>query len=408
MFKELVISLCLVSVGVFAQTGTNKAIAFAARQFDYSLHCVDSVLQQNPEKAWVEPRSINSDGTLRMIGMRDWCSGFYPGSLWYLYELTGEEKYAVAADDYCRRIEKEQFDTSSHDIGFKMNCSFGNGFRVTQNAEYQNILIQSAKTLIQRFNPVVGAIRSWDWNNEIWQFPVIVDNMMNLELLFSATELTGDSIYHYIANTHAMTTLKNHFRDDYSSFHVVDFNPETGYMNLKQTIQGYADGSAWARGQAWGLYGFTMAYRYTGNILYLKQAQRIAGFIFRHSNLPEDGIPYWDFNAPLIPEEPRDVSAACITMSALYELSQLASECSEEYIQLADKLMNSIITSYLSPEKTNFGFLLMHATGHHPANDEINTSINYADYYFLEAMVRQIQIRRQSSTLVNYKLQNIH
>ncbi|MDR1682830.1 MAG: glycoside hydrolase family 88 protein [Candidatus Symbiothrix sp.] len=396
MFRKIFLSLCLLPVGIFAQTGANEAIRFAVRQMDYSLLYADSVLQQNPSLGWVEPCSVNRDGSLRMIGMRDWCAGFYPGSLWYLYELTGDEKYAQAADRYCRRIENEQFDTSSHDIGFKLNCSFGNGFRLTQNAEYQAVLIQAAKTLTKRFNPVTGSIRSWDWNRETWQFPVIVDNMMNLELLFSATLLTGDSIYHHIADIHAMTTLKNHYRNDYSSYHVVDYNPENGKVNRKQTFQGYADESAWARGQAWGLYGFTMAYRYTANSLYLQQAKGIADFILHHPNLPDDGVPYWDFNDPAIPNAPRDVSAACIVMSALYELSQYLPEMHEYYLEKANQWMDNIIRDYRSPEKANYGFLLLHSTGNHPSGDEIDVPINYADYYFLEALARKLKIETKT------------
>jgi hypothetical protein len=394
MLHKFILSLCLLPVGLFARPGTNEAIRFAVRQMNRSLLCVDSVLQQHPDKGWVEPRSVNRDGSLRMIGARDWCSGFYPGAWWYLYELTGDIRYVQTADEYSRRIEEEQFDTSSHDIGFKINCSFGNGLRLTQNDEYRAVLIRAAKTLIKRFNPVVGSLRSWDWNRA-WQFPVIVDNMMNLELLFSATRLTGDSIYHHIADTHAMTTLKNHFRSDFSSFHVVDYNPENGQINVRQTVQGYADESAWARGQAWGLYGFTMAYRYTSNPLYLQQAQGIAHFILQHPNMPDDGIPYWDFNDPAIPNAPRDVSAACIIMSALYELSGYVPEKRETYLEAANKTMDNIIQSYRSPEDANYGFLLLHSTGHHPSGDEIDTPISYADYYFLEALTRQSTVKHQ-------------
>jgi hypothetical protein len=367
---------------------TDKVFRFAAGQFDLAFETMAPGWEVAREKGLVEPRTLNADGTLRMIPPRDWCSGFFPGSMWYMYEYTGDEKWKERAILHSELVRGEQFDTSSHDVGFKMNCSFGNGYRLTDNPEYRDVLVQSARTLTGRFNPTVGSLRSWSWGDDQWSFPVIVDNMMNLELLFEAARMTGDQQMYDIADTHARTTLENHFRGDNSSYHVVDYDPATGEVVKKITHQGYSDESAWARGQAWGLYGFTMTYRYTRNPDYLAQAQRIAGFIFSHPRLPEDLIPYWDYDAPSIPDAPRDASAACITASALYELAGYAPELSGEYVAWADTILQNLTLHYRAAPGTAGGFLLLHSTGHLPGNSEIDVPINYADYYYLEALIR--------------------
>jgi hypothetical protein len=370
----------------------DETISFASQQLEYALTCVDKALQESTRTGVTSPRTVREDA-LFLVAPRDWCSGFFPGSLWYLYALTKDSKWMDLADKYSMQIEGEKMDNTSHDVGFKMYCSFGNGYRLTKNDKYKDILLQSAETLSKRFDPVVGAIRSWDFNKHIWQYPVIIDNMMNLELLFWATEASGDSTFYQIADIHAMTTLQNHFRADYSSYHVVDFDPTSGKAILKQTFQGYNDESAWARGQAWGFYGFTMAYRFTHNPLYLEQAQHIIDFIFSHPNLPEDLIPYWDFNDPAIPDAPRDASAACIIASGLYEISQYVSEEKGAYLNLADRIMDNLTHAYRAPLRTNQGFLLLHSTGNHPGNVEIDVPICFADYYYLEALQRSKTIQ---------------
>jgi rhamnogalacturonyl hydrolase YesR len=270
-----------------------------------------------------------------------------------------------------------------------MFCSFGRGYEVTKKPRYRDILLQSAETLVSRFNPEVGCIRSWDHNSDKWGFPVIIDNMMNLELLFWAAKETCDSTYREIAVSHAMKTIEHHFRDDYSSFHVVDFNPETGEVNERATHQGYASESAWARGQAWGLYGFTMAYRETNNTVFLKQAKNIADFILEHPHLPGDYVAYWDFDAPEIPEEPRDASAAAVMASALYELAEYSSN-REKYLSAANKMFESLSSEkYLAKPGNNKGFILKHSTGSKPANSEVDVPIVYADYYYLESFMRK-------------------
>ncbi|MBD0279175.1 MAG: glycoside hydrolase family 88 protein, partial [Flavisolibacter sp.] len=278
--------------------------ADAVKQTEVMLKQIPQAKEGKPEL--VSPRTLEN-GNLKLVASGDWTSGFFPGELWLLYEYTGKNEWKTQAQAFTANIEKEKWNGGTHDMGFKIYCSFGNGYRLTKDAHYKDVIIQSAKTLSTRFNTTTGVIKSWD-NRKEWGYPVIIDNMMNLELLFAATRLTGDSSFYKIAVSHANNTIKNHFRPDNSSYHVVDYDTLTGKIVKKSTHQGYADESAWARGQAWGLYGFTMCYRETRINAYLQQAERIASFILNHPNMPKDWVPYWDFNAPNIPNELRDVS----------------------------------------------------------------------------------------------------
>lgn len=317
-----------------------------------------------------------------------WCSGFYPGTLLELYAKTKDAALLKEAGRMLTLLEKEQYNKTTHDLGFMMYCSFGTALKLDPKPAYQEILINSAKSLCTRFDPKVGCIKSW--NGQKNEFLVIIDNMMNLELLFWATRATGDSSYYKIAVTHANTTMKNHFRDDYSSYHVINYNPETGKVQKKQTAQGYADESAWARGQAWGLYGYTLMYRETRDQKYLDQANHIASFILNHPNLPADRIPYWDFNAPNIPDALRDASAGAVISSALFELAQYASaKEAKVYFSAAEQMLKSLSAApYQSFPGTNAGFLLQHSVGHLPQKSEVDVPLSYADYYYVEAMER--------------------
>jgi len=345
---------------------------------------------RNIDSSFVSPRSLNKNGALIAVKRSDWTSGFFPGVLWYLYEHSKDPIWERAAKKYTDLVKDEQYNGKTHDMGFKIYCSVGNGYRLIDDANYKKVLIQAAKTLSTRFNPIVGCIRSWDHNSDKWDFPVIIDNMLNLELLFEATKLTGDSSFYKIAVSHANTTMKNHFRADYSTYHVVDYNPKTGIVRKKNTHQGYQDESTWSRGQAWALYGYTMCYRETGDLRYLSQADKIAKWLFNHPNMPADGIPYWDFNAPEIPNEPRDVSAATVIASALYELSTFSKE-KERYLQQADKILDSLSQHYLAKKGESKGFILLHSTGSKPSGTEVDKPLSYADYYFLEALLRRTQ-----------------
>jgi unsaturated chondroitin disaccharide hydrolase len=319
-----------------------------------------------------------------------WCSGFYPGTLLYLYEQTKDITLYNETLRILEPLKKEQYNKTTHDLGFMMFCSFGNAARIQSKPEYKDILINSAKSLSTRFNPRTGCIKSWDSKAAKPEFLVIIDNMMNLELLFWATQVTGDSSYYKIAVTHANTTIKNHFRPDYSSYHVINYDPETGAVQDKRTAQGAADESAWARGQAWGLYGFTVMYRATKDPQYLSQANHIAHFILSHPNLPADKVPYWDFNAPGIPNALRDASAAAITASALLELQQYVDGAkAKEYVGAAETMLRSLSSpAYKAKPGTNGGFLIEHCVGHMPQKTEIDVPLTYADYYYIEALKR--------------------
>ncbi|MDO7172535.1 glycoside hydrolase family 88 protein [Mariniflexile sp. AS56] len=353
------------------------------KQLSYHYGIVEKYQEDN-----LLPRSIDEKG-LVMVPSDDWTSGFFPGELWMMYDLTDNAIWKERAIKYTEYLESEQFNTGTHDVGFMMYCSYGHGYKTTGSSKYKDILIQTAKSLASRYNPTLKSIRSWDHSTSLYTFPVIIDNMMNMELLLWASQETGDPYYKNIAINHTNTTLKNHFRGDNSSYHVVDYSPEKGEIIKKVTNQGYADESAWSRGQAWGLYGFTVMYRATKDEAYLKQAERIAKFILSHKNLPEDKIPYWDFDAPKLPNEPRDASAAAIIASGLYELAGY-SKNSIEYLEVADTMLKSLSTEkYLNKKGTKYGFLLSHSTGNWPRNSEIDEPIVYADYYYLEALNRK-------------------
>lgn len=338
------------------------------------------------------PRSINADGTLHGTPSADWTSGFYPGLLWYLFDATGDPAAADAARRWTAVVEPEKANAGTHDLGFMIYNSFGNGYRLTGDPHYRDVIIESANTLTTRYNPTVGAIRSWDFGH--WQFPVIIDNMMNLELLFAATDLTGDSSYYDVAVDHARRTLEHHFRDDHSSVHVVDFDTLTGAVLARETHQGLSDESAWSRGQAWGLYGFTLTYRETGDEAFLDKARRIADFILSHPRQPEDFVPYWDYDAPGIPNEPRDASAAAISASALYELSRyVTGDERRRYVDAADRMLMSLASdAYQAAPATPGPFLLTHSTGSVPGEFEVDVPIIYADYYYLEALLRRLRL----------------
>lgn len=369
-----------------------KNIDFAAQQYGLQ---IDNI--EKSEKI-LNPRNY-IDGKINYARPQDWTSGFFPGSLWYLFDLTGNEKWENLAEKYTEALDTVQYLTSHHDVGFMIGCSYGNGYRLTGNEEYEDVIVQAAKSLSTRFRPVAGVIQSWNvtggWQAERgWECPVIIDNMMNLELLFDATKLSGDSAFYNIAVTHADNTMKNHFRPDYSTWHVVDYNLNDGSVRHKQTAQGFSDESTWARGQSWGIYGFVAAYRETGDPKYLEQAEKAFEFVANHPNLPDDGIPYWDYNAPDIPNEPRDASSAAIMASALYELSTYTK--SDYYKGWADKIMHSLASpQYKAELGANGNFILMHSVGSIPHNAEVDVPINYADYYFLEALKRKKELEQK-------------
>lgn len=339
------------------------------------------------------PRSAESN-CVQLVTERDWTSGFFPGSLWYLYELTGNEAIKEKAALFTSFVEKAKYRTNTHDLGFILYCSYGNGYRITGNENYAKVLETGAETLIKRYNSKVGLIKSWDAAIGPWQYPVIIDNMMNLELLCSTGQRINNILLMNIAISHADKTLENHFRSDFSCYHVVEYDTVSGKVIKKQTHQGYADSSSWARGQAWALYGFTMMYRFTKKEIYLHQAENIANFLLNHKRLPKDKIPYWDFDAPGIPNEPRDASAAAVMASALIELAGYVSEKNEYLAVAKQQLMTLSSKKYLAATSENNLFVLKHSTGNYPKKSEIDAPLSYADYYYLEALLRYKKINK--------------
>jgi rhamnogalacturonyl hydrolase YesR len=397
------ISLNLLAAPTWAQDAlAKKTLKLAETQAALMLQEVPKAIARTtvaPGKtAPVSPRSLTPTGELIVVPSRDWTSGFFPGSLWLLAEATGQRQWQTAAREYTARIEPEKTNATTHDMGFKVYCSFGQGYRLTQDPAYRAVILQAARTLSTRFYPKVGTLLSWDHGRDKWKFPVIIDNMLNLELLFAATRLSGDSTFYKMAVSHANVTMRNHFRPDYSSYHVVDYDSATGQVIKRTTHQGYANESAWARGQAWALYGYTMCYRETRNKAYLQQAEHVASFILNHPNLPKDLIPYWDFNAPGIPNEPRDASAGAVIASALYELSTYSPN-GALYRGKADKMVKSLAKDYTAKPGGSHGFLLLHSTGQKPTNSEVDVPLSYADYYFLEALQRRKNLAAGAAVL---------
>lgn len=350
------------------------------------------------------------NGEIDFVPTDDWVSGFFAGTLWYMYELTGEEYYAEQAQKHTEILHDIQFLKWHHDVGFMVYDSYGNGLRLKNIDGYDTVLVNTAKSLATRFRPNAGIIQSWNvdrgWQSERgWKCPVIIDNMMNLELFFKVSEMTGDPVYKEIAMSHADKTLANHYRDDFSTYHVVDYDDETGEIRRKCTAQGIADESRWARGQAWSIYGFTVAYRFTGEERYLQRAKDVANYLLvEEDNMPEDLVPYWDYDVKEFGKEMgedylakygeiRDVSSAAIVASALYELHWMTKD--DFYKQKADKMIESLSTpAYRAKVGENGGFILMHSVGSIPHGGNIDVPLNYADYYFLEALIRKGRIEK--------------
>jgi len=330
------------------------------------------------------PRTYEKAGdSLVTSGPDWWCSGFYPGTLWFLYEYSHDRVFKQEAEERMRIIEGEKDNRGDHDLGFKLLCSYGNAYRVTGEPAYKKVVLDAVQSLSSRFRPSIRSIQSWDSSSR-YRCPVIIDNLMNLELLE-----WGDPA-DTMAMQHAKTAIRNHFRKDFSTWHVVDYDLATGEPRRKITRQGAADGSTWSRGEAWALYAYTMMYRYTRDRAYLEQGEHIAHFILTHPRLPADGIPYWDFDAPDIPHAYRDASAAAVMASAFLELGLYTNALnSTRYVAAAEKMLRSLSSpAYRAAPGTNGGFLLLHSVGALPFQAEVDQPLSYADYYFLEALLR--------------------
>ena len=365
----------------FSGTDAEKALALAANQY---LHMVKEL-----GGAKLFPKTFLGDEEgLETVGPEWWCCGFYPGTLFSLYEATGEKPLYAEGFRMLELLRQQQYNTETHDVGFMLYCSFGHADKIAPNPEYKDVLVNGARSLMTRYNPKVGCIKSH--NRKPADYIVIVDNLMNLELLFRATEITGDSSYYEVAVKHADTTLKNHVRADNSIYHALNYDAPTGRVKEFQAGQGAARTSVWARGQAWGVYGFTMAYRFTKDERYLRQAIGTADFMLSHPNMPKDLIPYWDFEAPGIPNALRDASAAAILCSGLLELSRYVEGAAQRRcMKAAEKILRVLSSSeYTAAAGTNGGFILKHSVGNMPAKKEVDVPLTYADYYYVEALCR--------------------
>lgn len=355
-----------------------NVFSVAAEQYRGLLKRLDGKPDQFPRR-W-------ENGQLVTVDPKEWTSGFFPGSLWYLYEYTQSPEWKESALRYTAMLEQVRHYTGNHDIGFMLYCSYGNGLRLANPEGYKEVLLDGAAALCTRFVPRLGMIRSWDnYNN-----PVIIDNMMNLELLMWAAKQSGDKRFSDIAVSHADQTDRRHFRPDNSAYHIVDYNPLNGKIYGYYAGQGASADGPWARGQSWGLYGFTLMYRETRKPEYLARAVKSADFLVGHRNLPADKVPYWDYEAAEIPHAPRDASAAAIMACALLELSTFVEAPKAAlYRDTAIQQLTSLASpAYLAPVGENGNFLLRHCVGHLPGNSEIDVPLNYADYYFLEGLLR--------------------
>jgi hypothetical protein len=336
--------------------------------------------------------------SVRLETIYDWTSGFFPGELWLAYELTGDSTLADRARRFTNRLAPLQDYTGTHDLGFMIYCSYGNALRLRPDTGDSLVIINTARSLASRYDAARGVIRSWDFGS--WTYPVIIDNMMNLEMLFWAEKQTGDSTFLNICTNHANNTIRHQYRSDMSCCHVADYVDPQNDDVRQYTFQGYSDSSAWARGQAWGLYGYTVCYRETALPQYLQRAKEVAAFIMNHPRTPEDAIPYWDYDDPAIPNVPRDASAAAVTASALLELYNLTNQTDPAYFDYARRILRSLSSNeYLAVPGSNNGFILKHSTGSLPHGSEIDVPLVYADYYYLEALGRYRELISNNPSL---------
>ncbi|MFR9521582.1 MAG: glycoside hydrolase family 88 protein [Rikenellaceae bacterium] len=379
---------------LFAQCVSNDVSSSSALDYcaEQVTHSIESLQPLDPT---MTPRNIAPGATswnLVKVQKEEWCAGFWPGVLWYNYEYTQDEQDLRNAQIYTEGLyDIAMAPAYDHDLGFLIYCSYGNGYRLTKNEAYKDVILTSAENLSKLFNPNAGTILSWP--REIDKFGghnTIIDNMINLEMLFWAEENGGSKTLRDIAISHADRTMETLFRPDGTSYHVAVFNPVSGEHIRSCTHQGYADDTMWARGQTWGIYGFTMCYRFTQDPKYLAFAEKLAAVFLK--DLPQDMVPYWDYNDPTIPNAYRDTSAAAVAASALLELSTYVP--GKGYLETAKEILTSLDANYRNNDAPAF---LLHSTGNYPAGSEIDYSIIYADYYYYEALLRLKRLEERKS-----------
>ena len=371
------------------------------RQLAYCDTQIRKTLESIGQDSCLMPRSIDTrQKTWNTCDIYDWTSGFWPGILWYDYEATGDTAIRSQAIRYteCLRPLITPLHKGDHDIGFQIFCSFGNAYRLTEKEEYRDIILKGACKLARLYNPKVGTILSWPGmvKEMGWPHNTIMDNMMNLEILFWASRNGGGKELYDIAVNHATVTMKHAFRNDGGNYHVAVYDTLDGHFIKGVTNQGYGDSTLWARGQAWAIYGYTMVYRETKDKTFLRFAEKLANLYLQR--LPDDYIPYWDFDAPHTADCPKDASAAAITSSALIELSNLEDneEAAQKYRQAAVKMLETLSSAQYQGREQKPA-LIMHSTGNYPGGYEIDAAINYADYYYLQALLRYRKMMAEDS-----------
>ncbi len=397
MIKRILYFACLIAMPLHAGyqfKSTQKAIdALQIAASEYKL-----LVASLPDSTSFPRRTKSAtDETLVKVSAGDWTSGFFPGALWYLYQFTSDDFFLHNALRWTGHIKTQTKNTGAgHDLGFIFNCSFGNAYRIYGHPDYPAVMLEAGKTLSDRFSTIVGCTKSWNsgswpsYSNNVgsWKFPVIIDNMMNLELLLKMTQFNNDSLYHRQALQHASTTTVAHIRPDSSTYHVVDFDPLTGNILARGTRQGFSDASCWSRGQAWGIYGFSMMYKYSKDTAHLNTSKRLLGYYLK--NKPADHIPFWDYQAPDLPNTYHDASAASITCAALIDLYNSTSDTA--YLIYAEQIIDELTKPfYLNTNSTNAHLLLRHSTGG-TNGYEADVAQTYSDYYFIEALVKYLQL----------------
>jgi Big-like domain-containing protein/glycosyl hydrolase family 88/cadherin-like protein len=344
------------------------------------------------------PRDTESNGSWNTVNNSDWTCGFFPGCLWYLYQQTGDPHFENWAQEWTAGISAQEFNTNTDDVGFMFNTSFGNGYRLTGSATYESILIQAAHSLTNRFNAVVGCLAD-DLLLAPPEFQVIMDTTMNTELLYHTADINGDATLSAKALSHAEHAMTNQIRPDTSTFHLVLYSTVNGALLYQGTRAGYSATSTWARGHSWSIYGFTMAYRETGYLPLLSAASEVADFYL--TNVPSDYVPYWDYDATNLPNAPRDSSSAAIALSALVQLSQLTTNMQDSatFWAGAHNIFASLSSSNYLAQGTASSGILLHGTGNPPqiGDPEVNVSLIYGDYYFIEALTRYAEAYGRTS-----------
>lgn len=398
--KTQQIGIVLLSILFFAGSSIGKASAQAAPALtDEKIASIFKLEKKYLEHTFKTVKATGKMPRSTMKGFQsisDWTSGFYPGNLWLVYEFTKDKDILEKAEYATALLEEQKNNTEDHDIGFRIYCSYGNGYRLTRNEKYKEVIVDAAQSAIKRYNPVVKSIMSWEPNTgRDWKFPVIIDNMINLELLLKASSFTGDSTYYKIALNHANTTIKNQYRPDYSCSHVVDYDPQTGKMRKRDWNNGDSnpETASWSRGQSWGLYGFGFMYKYTGKNEYLKQAENVAAYILNNPNMPRDMVPYWDYRAPKVPTQ-KDASAAALLASGLMQLAEVTPENGKIYFAAGEKILKSLSSAPYLNERGEGNYLLNHATGNFLRESEVDGGLIYADYYYLEALLRYQKLKK--------------